>query len=109
MHIPKSLSVVFILLCSLVAARPVHRDLQGCGNFGFKADFVKGPAGELFTLTLTPNGGSPPYHFVLLDSKNNLMSKDFSNNIFNGLAIGSYRCIVADSNDCNKEQTIEVK
>lgn len=105
---PKLLFLTCLILVCLTAWRPVLNTSPSCNDFEFKA--VTQVSGQgLSTLTIVANGGRTPYHYLLLDSKNNLVSKDFTIKEFAGLAAGHYRCIVTDADDCTKEQQIEVK
>ena len=108
MAIPK-LMVVFLLVLSLTASRPATYDVADCSGFEFKTELTKAPNQELSKLIIKASGGKRPYHYVLLDGKNNLVSKDFTISEFDNLKQGRYRCIVSDGNDCTKEQYIEVK
>jgi hypothetical protein len=106
---PKLLLFTCLLVVSLTASRPIHYKSPDCRNFEFKTDLSKNPGSDFFTLTITANGGRSPYHYLLLDGKNSLISKDFTKSHFTGLSQGRYRCIVTDADDCTKEQFIEVK
>jgi len=103
------LLLVFLLCLGLTAARPVNHAAADCNGFEFKANFTQALNQESFNLTIDAFGGRAPYHYLLLDSKNKLVSNDFSVHVFNGIERGRYRCIVSDNNDCTKEQFIEVK
>jgi hypothetical protein len=108
MAIPKHLSV-FLLVLSLTASRPVFVNNPDCNSFDFRTEISKNLNEELYKLTITATGGRRPYHYLLLDEKNSLVSKDFSKSVFEGLKKGRYRCIISDDQDCTKEQFIEVK
>ena len=103
------LLLLLVLCVRLTAARPANRDVADCNGFEFRSSFTKASDQESFTLVLDASGGRAPYHYLLLDSKNNLVSKDFSVHVFSGIKRDRYRCIVSDNNDCTKEQFIEVK
>jgi len=99
-----------LLLTGLTAARPFYSTGSAdCNGFQFNTEVSKVPNQEYFKLIVNASGGSRPYHYVLIDSRNGLVSKNFKDNQFNKLKPGKYRCIVADSRDCNIEQIIEVK
>src|SRR5688500_11134739 len=106
---PRFLLLACLLLLCLMATRPVIYTSPGCNDFEFKAEVSQASGQGLATLTIIANGGRAPYHYLLFDNKNNLVSKDFSISRFTGLAAGHYRCIVTDADDCTKEQHIEVK
>lgn len=108
MRIPKHFLVILLLACSLVAAGTL-KSQQSCFNFQFSTDINKEENGAGYTLTVSASGGKMPYKFLLLNDKNTLVSTDFSDNIFNDLKQGRYRCIVADKDDCSVEKFIDVK
>lgn len=109
MALPK-LMWSMLLLTSLTATRPFYsKGFADCSGFQFKTEVSKVPNQEYSKLTIKASGGRKPYHYVLLDNKNILVSKDFKSNEFGKLKPGRYRCIVADNQDCNIEQFIEVK
>jgi hypothetical protein len=107
MTIPR-IAVALLIAISLTSAQTPLSDAD-CKGFEFKTAFTKVPNQDFFKLTITASGGSKPYHYVLLNNENNLVSTDFETNEYNNLKQGTYRCIVADRNDCTKEQIIEVK
>jgi hypothetical protein len=106
---PKHLLVSLLIFISLTASRPIHLNSLDCNGCEFRTELSKAPNQDIYKLTITATGGRQPYHYLLLNSENHLVSKDFSKRIFDGLLEGRYRCIVTDSQDCNKEQFIEVK
>jgi len=109
MALPKLMWSLF-LLAGLTAARPLYnKDSADCNGFQFKTELSKVPSQEYSKLIIKASGGRRPYHYVLVNNKNLLVSKDFQNNEFDKLKPGRYRCIVTDSQDCNIEQFIEVK
>jgi len=108
MAIPKHL-LVSLLVLSLTASRPVFYKSPDCNSFEFRTEIIKTPNQETYQLTITATGGKRPYHYLLLDDKNTLVSKDFSKSVFDRLRKGRYRCIISDDQDCTKEQFIEVK
>jgi hypothetical protein len=109
MAVPKHRLVLLLILFSLTASRPIQLDLADCNGFEFTTQSIQAAGQESYNLTITATGGRQPYHYLLFDNKNNLVSKDFSKRIFDGLARGRYRCIVTDSQDCTKDRFIEVK
>lgn len=108
MDMPKHLLAILLLAISLFAAKPVETQ-QGCSNFQFSVEINKEENGSLHRLTINASGGKMPYNFLLLNDKNTLISTKFSENVFNGLKQGRYRCIVADKDDCSLEKFIDVK
>jgi hypothetical protein len=92
-----------------MASRSVYQNAPDCNGFEFKTETTKTPDRDGYSLTVTASGGMRPYHYLLLDEENSLVSKDFSINVYEGLAKGRYRCIVSDDQDCTKEKFIEVK
>jgi hypothetical protein len=82
---------------------------DACATLKVDYSQAQDPSGSENTLTVKATGGKAPYHYVLLDGKNNLVSKDFRKNVFEGLKPGSYRCLVSDSNDCSAELEIKVQ
>jgi hypothetical protein len=99
-----------LLLTGLIASRPLYnKDSADCNGFQFKTEVSKVPNQEYFKLTIQASGGSRPYHYVLIDAKSKLVSTNFKSNQFDKLMPGKYRCVVADSQDCNVEQLIDVK
>ena len=101
---------ILLLLTGLTAAKPVHnRRSADCNGFQFKTEVSKVPNQEYFKLIINASGGSRPYIYVVVDSKDMVVSKNFKSNQFDKLKAGTYRCIVADSQDCNIEKLIEVK
>jgi hypothetical protein len=107
MTVPR-IVVALLIAISLTSAQFPLNDAD-CNGFEFKTEVTKVPNQDFFKLTITASGGSKPYRYVLLDNKNNLVSTDFETNVYSSLKQGDYRCIVADRNDCTKEQIIEVK
>ena len=108
MNLPKRLLLVFLLVLTLAAARPVSYQLSPC-DVELSAVSTRNLNEASFTLTITASGGQAPYYYLLLDDKGNLVSKDFKKHVFHALSGGRYRCIVSDIKDCTKEQFIEVK
>jgi hypothetical protein len=98
-----------VVIACLTASRPATDPVQDCRGFEFKTELTKAPGQSNSKLVITVTGGKRPYHFLVLDEKNNPLSKEFSTSAFDNLRPGRYRCIVSDANDCTKEQSIEVK
>jgi len=108
MAILDHLSVILVAF-TLIASQPATQTRQDCNGFAFTVELTKNPNQELYDITIVASGGKQPYHYLLLDSKHNLISKDFSKRVFSGLKKDRYRCIVSDDQDCTKEQFIEAK
>jgi hypothetical protein len=105
---PVHVSLIFLLVVSLFGATTVEV-YQSCSDFKFSTEILKGSGDQFSELTITATGGQKPYYYLLIDNKNHLVSNDFSQNVFRQLVPGRYRCIVADKNDCTKEEFIVVK
>ncbi len=103
-------SLILLIASTMIAAKPLlPNDSVNCASFKFETDLSNVPNEALLNLTVKALGGQKPYHYVLLDSKNTLISKDFTAFKFERLKAGRYRCIVSDNQDCTIEQFIEVK
>lgn len=109
MAVSKIPLVLLLIVFSLTASRPIHFNAADCNGFEFTTEATQESNQDLYKLAITATGGRQPYHYLLLDNKNNLVSKDFSKRTFDGLARGRYRCIVSDSQDCTRDRFIEVK
>lgn len=108
MTIPAHISVICLLVASSLGATTVDV-YQSCSGFQFSTEIVKESDNQTSELKINVSGGQAPYYYLLLDSKNHLVSDDFSKNVFRKLQPGRYRCIVADKNDCTKDEFIVVK
>ena len=103
-------SLILLIASTLIAAKPPLPNIYvDCSGFKFETELSNVPNETLLNLTVKAVGGQKPYHYVLLDADNTLMSKDFTANKFERLKSGRYRCIVSDNEDCTVEQFIEVK